>query len=87
MRDSAQHHISHHKATFSWIQELTGSRHKAIVVSWAIFTVEHVGIWGWGHLLVAGFGGALLTALFIWRSNLWVSILAHAIIDGVAVLA
>jgi len=44
-------------------------------------------VWGWGHLLVAGFGGAILTALFVWRKKIWVSIIAHSIIVGVAMLS
>ena len=71
----------------SRLRELSGSSSLAIFLSWAIFTVEHVGIWGWGHLLIAGFGGAALTLLFVWRKNLWVSIIAHTIIDGAAVLS
>lgn len=68
------------------IRDFSGSLSLAAWVSWAIFTVEHVEVWGWGHLLIAGFGGAVLTSLFIWRKNIWVSIFAHAIVDGVAVL-
>jgi membrane protease YdiL (CAAX protease family) len=59
----------------------------AAAVSWAAFTVEHVGFWGWGHLLVAGIAGALLTGLYLWRRNLWVNILAHFIVDAAALLA
>ncbi len=73
--------------SISRLREISGSESFAAVLSWAIFTVEHVGIWGWGHLLIAGFGGAALTFLFVWRRNLWVSIIAHTIVDGVAVLS
>jgi membrane protease YdiL (CAAX protease family) len=73
--------------SISRLREISGSEPVAVFLSWAIFTVEHVGIWGWGHLLIAGFGGAALTFLFVWRKNLWVSIIAHAIIDGFAVLS
>ncbi len=69
------------------LQELTGSRAMAGVLSCAIFVVEHVGPWGWSHLLMAGFGGIILTILYLWRRNLWVNIIAHFIVDGVAVLA
>jgi hypothetical protein len=55
--------------------------------SCAAFTVAHVGWWGWGHLLIAGFGGAALTALYLWRRNLGVNILAHAVVDGAAFLS
>jgi membrane protease YdiL (CAAX protease family) len=67
-------------------QELTGSLKIASILSCAVFALEHVGPWGWGHLLIAGFGGAMLTLLYLWRRNLWVNIIAHFIVDGAAVL-
>ena len=67
-------------------QELTGSVRIAAIVPCAIFALEHVGYWGWWHLLVAGFAGAVLTALYIWRRNLWVTMLAHFVVDGAAFL-
>lgn len=70
----------------SRLRALTGSLSWGAFLSWAIFSLEHVGVWGWGHLLIAGFGGATLTVLFLWKRNLWVSIVAHMIIDGAAVL-
>ena len=69
------------------LASLTGSRAVAGLVTCSVFTLEHIGFWGWGHLLIAGFGGAMLTLLYLWRRNLWVSILAHLIIDGVALFA
>lgn len=69
------------------LQEWSGSRTFAVIVPLIAFTLAHVGPWGWSHLLVAGFGGAMLTALYLWRRNLWASIFAHCIVDGVAVLA
>ena len=69
------------------IQEATGSRLAAGAVSCAVFTLAHVTVWGWAHVLVAGFGGLLFTLLYLWRRNLWANIIAHAIVDGVAVLA
>jgi len=71
----------------SRLEALLRTRRWAILISLAIFTVEHVGMWGWGHLLIAGFGGTMLTLIFIWRRNLWISIAAHVVIDGIAVLA
>jgi membrane protease YdiL (CAAX protease family) len=67
-------------------QELTGSVKVAAVLTWAVFTLEHVGPWGWAHLFLAGFGGGILTLLYLWRRNLWVNIIAHFIVDGAAVL-
>ncbi len=71
----------------SRIRVLTGSLPLASILSWTVFTVAHVGPWGWGHLLIAGFGGLILTLAFLWRGNIWVSIVAHAVIDGAAVLS
>lgn len=68
------------------LQELSGSRVFALVFSCLVFTLEHVGPWGWNHLLVAGFGGIMLTLLYLWRRNLWVNIIAHFVVDGAAVL-
>jgi uncharacterized protein len=69
------------------LQRLTGSARLAGIISCVIFTILHVGYWGWGHILIAGFAGALLTILYIWRRNLWANILAHFIVDGAAFLA
>ena len=69
------------------LEGLTGSRGVAATVSCVVFAAAHVGPWGWGHLLIAGFGGVMLTALYLWRRNLWVNIIAHAIVDGVAVFS
>lgn len=68
-------------------QELTKSTTAACMLSWFVFTMEHVGPWGWSHLIVAGFGGLALTGLYVWRRNLWSNMLAHMIVDGVSVLA
>jgi uncharacterized protein len=68
------------------LQELTGSRTVAAVLSCAVFSLAHVGPWGWSHLFIAGFGGVMLTALYLWRRNLWVNIIAHFVVDGVVVL-
>ncbi len=69
------------------LSELSRRRGLAAAVSGALFALAHVGTWGWGHLLVAGFGGAVLTALYLWRRNLGANVLAHAIVDAAAVLA
>ena len=71
----------------SRLASLLRNRRGAIILSLVIFTIEHVGAWGWGHLLIAGFGGTMLTFIFLWRQNIWVSIVAHIVVDGIAVLA
>jgi len=69
------------------LQGLTRSRAIAGIISCAVFTYAHVGTWGWAHLFFAGFAGIVLTSLYLWRRNLWVNMIAHAIVDGVGVLA
>jgi membrane protease YdiL (CAAX protease family) len=69
------------------LQELTGSKAVASILPLIAFTLAHVGPWGWSHVVVAAFGGAMLTLLYMWRRNLWASMVAHCLIDGVAVLA
>lgn len=68
------------------LRELSGSVRVASIISCAIFALEHVGLWGWGHLLIAGFAGAILTLLYLWRRDLWASVTAHFIVDGTIVL-
>lgn len=68
------------------LQELTGSRAVAGVVSCAVFTLDHVGFWGWHHIFIAGLAGAALTVLYLWRRNIWVNMIAHFIVDAAAFL-
>jgi membrane protease YdiL (CAAX protease family) len=69
------------------VHELTRSRAAAAIIPCAVFALAHVGPWGWSHLVIAGTGGAVFTALYLWRRNLWVNIIAHVVVDGVAVLS
>ena len=68
------------------LEELTGSTPLAAVLSWLVFTLAHLGAWGWAQLLIAGYGGIILTALFLWRRDLGSNILAHFIGDGAGFL-
>ena len=52
----------------------------------AAFTYAHLAGWGAAQLIVAGSGGVVLTALYLWRRNLWVNMLAHWIADGAGFL-
>jgi membrane protease YdiL (CAAX protease family) len=69
------------------LKELTGSRVVAALVPLALFALAHVGPWGWSHLIIAGFGGAMFTGLYSWRRSLWANILAHIMVDGIGLLA
>lgn len=64
------------------IAELSGRRWPAAAISWVAFTYAHLSSWGWAQLVVAGYGGIVLTALYLWRRNYWVNVIAHWIGDG-----
>lgn len=68
------------------IEELSGSRAMATILSLAIFAIDHVAYWGWSHELIVVVGGLAFSLLYLWRRNLWVSIIAHFIVDAVSVL-
>lgn len=68
------------------LRELTGGLSVAGILSCAVFALEHVGVWGWGHLLIAGSAGLVLTSLYMWRRNLWVNMIAHFVPDAIGLL-
>lgn len=68
------------------LTELTGLRWIAGLLSLLAFTLAHLDGWGVGHLLIAGFGGAVLTALYLLRRDLLANGLAHLLTDGVGLL-
>jgi len=70
----------------SRLEELSGSRMFAALLSWAIFTYAHLSYWGAAQLIIAGWGGLVLTILFLWRRNLWANMLAHWLTDGAGFL-
>jgi uncharacterized protein len=63
------------------LQECSGSAWLAGLISLAAFTAAHLSSWGAPQLIVAGYGGLLLTVLYLWRRNLWANMLAHWIGD------
>jgi uncharacterized protein len=69
------------------LEETTGSRAIAAVLTCAVFTLDHVSFWGWHHIFIAGSAGAALTVLYLWRRNIWVNMIAHFIVDAAAFLA
>lgn len=68
------------------ITELTGNRWLAALISLLLFTAAHLDYWGWAHLLVAGFGGLVLTVLYLLRRDLGAAMLAHWLTDAVGFL-
>lgn len=69
------------------LQELTGSRAVAGMVTCTVFTLDHISFWGWHHIFIAGLAGVVLTVLYLWRRNVWVNMIAHFIVDASAFLA
>lgn len=63
-----------------------GSLWLACVVSVIAFTLAHFR-WGLAHLLSVFVSAVVLTVLFVTTHNVWVCILAHAVVDGVGFLA
>jgi len=68
------------------VQELTGRKWIAFVVSVASFTYAHLDYWGWAQLIVAGFGGVVLALYYIWRRDLASNMIAHFVADGAGFL-
>lgn len=69
------------------LTEITGRRWVAAAVSLVAFTLAHLSYWGWAHLLVAGFGGAVLTGLYLARRDLGCNMVAHLATDAIGFLA
>jgi membrane protease YdiL (CAAX protease family) len=68
------------------LTELTHIRWLAAAVSLALFTYAHLNYWGWTHLLVAGVGGVVLTALYLWHRDLVANMIAHFMTDAIGFL-
>jgi membrane protease YdiL (CAAX protease family) len=69
------------------LTELLKLRWLAAIISLAAFTYAHIGFWGWAHVLIAGFGGCILTAIYLWRRDLACNMIAHLVVDGIGLLA
>jgi membrane protease YdiL (CAAX protease family) len=72
---------------FERLNEYAASRWAAAIVTWAAFTFAHLTGWGWPELVVAGWGGLVLTALYMWRRDLLCNITAHWVADAIGFLA
>jgi len=69
---------------FERIAELTRSPWLAGLVTFALFTLAHLAGGGWGQVIIAAYGGLVLTLLYMWRRNIWSTIIAHWMTDGAA---
>jgi uncharacterized protein len=65
------------------LTEIAGRRWLAALISLAAFTLAHLRYWGWAHLIVAGFGGIVFTALYLWRRDLATCMIAHFVTDSI----
>lgn len=68
------------------LTEIVRSRWCAAAISLAVFTLAHLGYWGWAHLMIAAFGGIVLTGLYLWRRDLAANMIAHLLTDAVGFL-
>lgn len=68
------------------LTEITRRRWLAAGISLAAFTYAHLQFWGWTHLIVAAFGGIVLTALYLWRKDLVSNMIAHFLTDAIGLL-
>ncbi|MGA7674939.1 MAG: CPBP family intramembrane glutamic endopeptidase [Rhizomicrobium sp.] len=68
------------------IEELTGSRTLAALISLAVFTVAHLAYWGWMPLIGVSVAGLVLTVLYLWRRDLAANMIAHFVIDAAPLL-
>jgi uncharacterized protein len=71
---------------FERITTLTGSKAIAVIATFALFTLAHYSGGGLAQVLIAAWGGLILTALYLWRRNLWTNILCHWLTDGAGFL-
>ncbi len=65
---------------------LTGSRWLAGLVSVIAFTLAHWSYWGLAQLFPIAIVGTLVTALYLWRRNLAINIIAHATTDAIGLV-
>jgi membrane protease YdiL (CAAX protease family) len=68
------------------IEELTGSKTAATLISCAVFTAAHLSTWGSTHTLIVAIAGLTFSLAYLWRRNLWVNIIAHFMVDAISVL-
>lgn len=68
------------------LAELTRLRWLAALISLTAFTQAHLSAWGWAHLMIAGFGGLVLTVLYLLRRDLASNMVAHFLTDAVGFL-
>jgi uncharacterized protein len=68
------------------LSEMLRTRWSAALISFVAFVAAHLNFWGWESLLTVGWGGLVLTALYLWRRDLVANMLAHGLTDAIALL-
>ena len=69
------------------LTRLSGRRWIGIIGSIALFTAMHFGGWQAGQLILVALAGALFTALYLWKRNIMICVIAHFTVDLLAALA
>jgi len=65
------------------LTQLTGQRWLASLITIVAFTVLHLFGWDWIHVLTAVLpGGIMFTVFYVWRRNLALNVMIHAIINA-----
>jgi membrane protease YdiL (CAAX protease family) len=82
MRAAVFEEICYRGFAIERIAELSRRRWLAALAALVLFTLAHLGYWGWTHLLVAGYGGLVLTALYLLRRDLISNMIAHGLTDS-----
>jgi membrane protease YdiL (CAAX protease family) len=62
------------------------SQWAAALVTVALFILAHLPVIGFAHLLPVAVVSVLITLLYLWRRDLILNMVAHASIDGIALL-
>jgi membrane protease YdiL (CAAX protease family) len=65
--------------------DMTGNLWIAAAIPLAVFVFAHLATWSLGHLVGVFFGGAVLTALYLWQRDLVACMIAHALIDSLII--
>jgi membrane protease YdiL (CAAX protease family) len=64
------------------LQRLTGNRVLAVALPLVLFALVHYRQ-GWAGVIISFMMGALLTAVYLYKRNLWIGIITHFLVDFV----
>lgn len=57
------------------------------LIAWIVFSVSHAPVWGWGPVVSIAIGGVPLLVFYILKRDLLACMIAHAVTDGVGLMA